>query len=72
MVSPLHIIVGLLSLTDDSRPSLADHDTHVDMSPVPAEDQPSNADDEQQDANEKGNDLVPLHGEESVPVITNS
>lgn len=70
MVSSLHIIVDMLSFAKDTRSCLTDHDPHVNMSAVPAEDQPTNADDDQQDADEKGNELVTLHGEERLPLTT--
>lgn len=37
------------------------------MSAVPYEDQPSNCNNEQQNANEKGNNLASLHVEEALP-----
>lgn len=70
MISSLQVVVGTTSFQVDASSCLVHHDPRVDMSPVPAEDDPADGDDEQQDTDEQGDKLVPRHCEEGLPATT--
>jgi hypothetical protein len=46
VAASLHITLSMATLPPDPLSGLADHDSHVDMSSIPAVDQPADGDDE--------------------------